>query len=78
MAIKTPLHHLIEWDRARADLERRLKVATDYRDKQIALRDRKASQISLAPNEERMWQKRIDNAQSVVDRLDRQLRLLNT
>lgn len=77
MGIKTPLHHLAEWSRMKADLERRLKIATEYRDKQIALRDRKASQISLAPNEERMWQKRIDQAQSVVDRLDMQLRLLN-
>lgn len=78
MGLKTPLHHLQEWAQKKAELERQLKIAVDYRDRQIASRDRKASQISLADREERMWQKRIDAAQEVVDRIDRQLTLLNT
>jgi hypothetical protein len=77
MAIKTPLHHLSDWYAAVAETQRRLRVATEYRDKQIALRDRKASQISLAPHEERMWQKRIDAAQKVVDTLSQELERLN-
>lgn len=77
MAIKTPLDHLQEWARTKKDIETKLEHAIQFRDRQIASRDRKSAQISLAPNEERMWQKRIDNAQSVVDRLETQLRLLN-
>jgi hypothetical protein len=78
VAIKTELHHLQEWAQKKTELERQLRIAVEYRDRQIASRDRKASQISLADREERMWQKRIDAAQEVVDRIERQLALLNT
>jgi hypothetical protein len=47
--------------------ERRVSVAVAYRDKIIAQRDRKDSQIPLRPHEKRYWDHKIEGAQRVVD-----------
>jgi hypothetical protein len=52
------------------DLERRLAIAVRYRDRQVASRDRKNAQIPLTANEDRMWAKRIHQAQRVVENVE--------
>lgn len=59
-------------DRA-VTLEDRITVVEEYRDGLIRKRDHKAEQIPLRPHEERMWARKIDQAQATIDALKAEL-----
>lgn len=61
------------------DLEETTKkhaVAVAWLARQVQTRDRKQAQIPLTDHEARYWQKRIDDAQAVVDQLAARLAAL--